>query len=259
MPLFFQLLLLSEKENFENETEKPKLNLETIEILFLDDLVADRNVVVISIVGAFRTGKSFLLNYLLKFMYANYRSTRNPNATFNKDGNLKNWLGDEHEMLKGFPWKSSNKKETVGIKFWSDVFLFDDETNGQKIAIYLMDTEGLFEHGSLSADNARILSLSTFISSVQIINLLNFIQENDLKYLKFATESAKSSGSGNIGKDGDSYQKLMFLIRDWNSPLDYEHGLDGGNKFLKNFLKVRDFHITTELESKNCCNKKSIL
>ncbi|CAO1390923.1 unnamed protein product [Diamesa tonsa] len=235
--------------NFKNETEKLKLNLETLETLFLDDLVADRNAVVISIVGAFRTGKSFLLNYFLRFMYANYRSTRNPNATFNKDENLKNWLEDEHEMLKGFPWKCSKKKGTVCIKFWSDVFLFDDETNGEKIAIYLMDTEGLFEHGSLSADNARILSFSTFISSVQIINLLNIIQENDLKYLKFVTESAKLAGTGNIGKDGDSYQNLMFLIRDWNSLLDYEYGLDGGEKFLENFLKIRDFHITTELES----------
>lgn len=58
--------------NFKNDTvDKLELNLETLEALFLDVDVADRNVVVISIVGAFRKGKSFLLNYLLRFMYAN--------------------------------------------------------------------------------------------------------------------------------------------------------------------------------------------
>lgn len=58
--------------NFKNETvNKLELNLETLEALFLDVDVADRHVVVISIVGAFRKGKSFLLNYLLRFMYAN--------------------------------------------------------------------------------------------------------------------------------------------------------------------------------------------
>lgn len=40
----------------------------------------------------------------------------------------------------------------------------------------------------------------------------------------------------------------MFVIRDWSSPDDYEYGLDGGNKFLKSFLQIRDFH-TPELKS----------
>ena len=40
----------------------------------------------------------------------------------------------------------------------------------------------------------------------------------------------------------------MFVIRDWSSPDDYDYGLDGGNKFLKSFLKVREFH-TPELKS----------
>lgn len=43
----------------------------SIEMLFLDPIVADRQVVVISIAGAFRKGKSFLLNYMLRYMYAN--------------------------------------------------------------------------------------------------------------------------------------------------------------------------------------------
>lgn len=40
------------------------------EILLHPD-VEDRQIVVISIVGAFRKGKSYFLNYCLRFLYAN--------------------------------------------------------------------------------------------------------------------------------------------------------------------------------------------
>ena len=92
-------------------------------------------------------------------------------------------MGNENEPLKGFPWKSSTQRETTGIKFWSDVFLYD-APNGQKIAIYLMDTQGLFGHESSPTDNARIFSLSTLISSAQILNLFSNIQEDNLEYLQ---------------------------------------------------------------------------
>ena len=46
-------------------------NVETVKSLFLDPKLQDRNVVVFSIIGAFRKGKSFLLNYVLRYMYAN--------------------------------------------------------------------------------------------------------------------------------------------------------------------------------------------
>ena len=39
--------------------------------LFLDPKLADRNVVVFSIIGSFRKGKSFLINYALRYLYAN--------------------------------------------------------------------------------------------------------------------------------------------------------------------------------------------
>lgn len=42
--------------------------------ILLHQEIRDRNVVVIAISGAFRKGKSFLLDYLLRYMYKNVSS-----------------------------------------------------------------------------------------------------------------------------------------------------------------------------------------
>lgn len=39
----------------------------------------------------------------------------------------------------------------------------------------------------------------------------------------------------------------MFLIRDWNQPEEYSYGIEGGNRFLKKFLSIKNFH-TAELK-----------
>ena len=92
-------------------------------------------------------------------------------------------MGNENEPLTGFSWKSGTDRDTTELVVWSDFFLYD-APNGQKIAIYLMDTQGLFDHESSPTDNARIFSLSTLISSAQILNLFSNIQEDNLEYLQ---------------------------------------------------------------------------
>ena len=41
--------------------------------IFLDPEVKTRKIVIVSIIGAFRKGKSFFLDYCLRYMYANVR------------------------------------------------------------------------------------------------------------------------------------------------------------------------------------------
>jgi len=47
------------------------VDYDRIDELLLHPEVADRKVAVVSIIGAFRKGKSFLMDYCLRFMYAN--------------------------------------------------------------------------------------------------------------------------------------------------------------------------------------------
>lgn len=93
-----------------------------------------------------------------------------------------NWIGSPDEPLKGFSWRSGSKRDTTGLVIWSDVFLHTQK-DGEKIAIVLIDTQGLFDRETDKNGTTAISSLSTLLSSVQIYNLMNNIQSNDLEHL----------------------------------------------------------------------------
>lgn len=124
---------------------------------------------------------NFLLNLTFKFQYP---SINNP------DGPLEDadsWINDTESVVSGFPWKSGTKRETVGILFWSDVFL-SNSRNGMKSAILLMDTQGMFDNLSSDAENSKLFSICTLISSLQIYNLTNLIQQDQLQHLQVIQE-----------------------------------------------------------------------
>lgn len=57
--------------NFENSNKTVTLKAGSLEKLFLSEEVSNREVVIVSITGALRKGKSFLLNYMLRYLNAN--------------------------------------------------------------------------------------------------------------------------------------------------------------------------------------------
>lgn len=50
------------------------LNKNELESLLLHSEIKDRKIMILTIVGAFRKGKSFFMDYCLRFMYANVGS-----------------------------------------------------------------------------------------------------------------------------------------------------------------------------------------
>uniref|UniRef100_A0ACB8G7E6 Atlastin-3 n=1 Tax=Sphaerodactylus townsendi TaxID=933632 RepID=A0ACB8G7E6_9SAUR len=211
-------IVLVHKEEHSFELDEKALSQ-----VLLQDAIRDLDVVVVSVAGAFRKGKSFLLDFLLRYMY------------MQKEGGSSNWLGEQDEPLTGFSWRGGSDPETTGIQIWSEVFIVQ-KPNNNKVAVVLMDTQGAFDSQSTVKDCATIFALSTMTSSVQIYNLSQNIQEDDLQQLQLFTEYGRLAMDEIFLKP---FQTLMFLVRDWSFPYEYSYGLDGGRRFLEKRLEVK--------------------
>ncbi|ELW47001.1 Atlastin-1, partial [Tupaia chinensis] len=140
-----QVLIVKDDHSF--ELDEAALNR-----ILLSEAVRDKEVVAVSVAGAFRKGKSFLMDFMLRYMY-NQESV--------------DWVGDYNEPLTGFSWRGGSERETTGIQIWSEVFLIN-KPDGKKVAVLLMDTQGTFDSQSTLRDSATVFALSTMISSIQL-------------------------------------------------------------------------------------------
>ncbi|KAL7306714.1 hypothetical protein TKK_0001384 [Trichogramma kaykai] len=201
-----------------------ELDEEALARILTQDDVKDRSVVVVSVAGAFRKGKSFLLDFFLRYMESRY---------IHQDTS-DNWLGGDDDPLKGFSWRGGSERDTTGILMWSKVFPAT-LANGEKVAVVLMDTQGAFDSQSTVRDCATVFALSTMLSSVQIYNLSQNIQEDDLQHLQLFTEYGRLA----LEKSGSTpFQRLQFLVRDWSYPYEADYGAEGGRKILERRLEV---------------------
>lgn len=162
------------------------------------------------------------------------------NFTNNPLKDKRDWIGSSDEPLVGFSWKAGSSRHTSGVIVWSDVFLYD--TKNEKIAIVLMDTQGLFDTLTTSADNSRIFALGTLLSSTQIFNLNGVVQEDQLAYLEAATSFAKFTLEEFV-VDTEAYtkpfQNLVFLMRDWEYKESFEYGEAAGARYINNVLDIK--------------------
>jgi len=61
---------------------------------------------------------------------------------------------------------------------WNYSYLWNE------VAVFLMDTQGAFDHENCVKGCSFIFALSTLISSVQIYNIMQQIQEDSLQHLQ---------------------------------------------------------------------------
>ncbi|XP_048863182.1 atlastin-2 isoform X2 [Brienomyrus brachyistius] len=202
------------------DSHRFELDEAALERILLQEHVRDLHVVVVSVAGAFRKGKSFLLDFMLRYMY-------NQSSSF--------WLGGEEDPLTGFTWRGGCERETTGIQLWSEVFVVD-RPDGSKVAVLLVDTQGAFDSQSTIKDCATVFALSTMTSSIQVYNLSQNVQEDDLQHLQLFTEYGRLAMQEIYQKP---FQTLMFLIRDWSYPYEHPYGLEGGRRFLEKRLQVK--------------------
>ena len=106
----------------------------------------------------------------------------------------------------GFSWRGGVKTDTSGILIWSEPFILRD-SDGEEVAVILMDTEGIFDTTSTTANCATIFALSSLVSSInvgpprccagvisnscislQIYNVSQMVREIDLQSIRTFTE-----------------------------------------------------------------------
>lgn len=139
--------------------------------------------------------------------------------------NISDWIGEyanNTHSINGFKFRGGRTPETFGIWMWSEIFTHQYE-NGDKVAIILIDTQGIFDSKSSVRDCTTVFALSTLLSSIQCYNLMQNIREDDLQHLQLFTEYGRLALEQSNHKP---FQKLVFIIRDWPYAFEANYGWD---------------------------------
>lgn len=201
-------------------------------------------VAVVSVVGAFRTGKSFLLSFFLRYLH----SLEHPEEFEDENNNRKEWyeLSDSLKSYDGFHWRAGSERDTTGIWMWSHPYIINN------VAVLLVDTQGMFDNETTMKLTASIFGLSTLLSSYQIYNVDKMIGEDVLQQLGLFTEYGRVASDNSRNekqkkkKNNDKpFQKVEFLVRDWQHFEEEEDVVKMAaemDKVLEKVMSDRDAH-----------------
>ncbi|CAK9040794.1 unnamed protein product [Durusdinium trenchii] len=198
-------------------------------------------VAVVSVMGAFRTGKSFLLDLFLRFLRweadhpseaAEAAQAEAPARGGDEEFPLPSWITAAGAALEGasddsegFRFKGGMDACTEGIWIWSEPFMRKIED--REVAVLLMDTQGAWDSNMTKEQSATIFGLTAVLSSKQIYNINMQIQEDKVENLAYFMRFAQAAlnkaaaemerqGQGPSRDDIDRpFQSLDFLVRDW--------------------------------------------
>nr|XP_039266182.1 atlastin-3-like [Styela clava] len=180
-----------------------------------------QDLAIVSMAGAYRTGKSFMLNFFIRYLR-------------NRGWENESWFGPEDMKIQdGFEWSNGSKPHTLGILVCPEIFYV--EKNGKQVGVMIVDTQGLFDASSSPDTNVNIMSISTLLSSHQILNFKNNVRGTDFEHLQLSLKYALAA-SHSFPRKQKSFQKLTFLVRDWQHPNECPFG-HGGDGYIDGILK----------------------
>ncbi|XP_059544914.1 guanylate-binding protein 6-like isoform X2 [Myotis daubentonii] len=192
----------------ENNNEHLSVNQKALEILGQ----ISEPVVVVAIVGLYRTGKSYLMNRL---------------------------AGQNH----GFPLGSTVQSKTKGIWMWCVPHLCKPDCT-----LVLLDTEGLgdVEKGDPKNDS-WIFALAVLLCSSFVYNSMSTINHQALEQLHYVTElteliRAKSSPTPDGVEDSSEFVSFfpdfIWAVRDFSLELELNGHRITEDEYLENALKL---------------------
>jgi len=162
---------------------------------------------IISLVGKYRTGKSFLLNRVLL----------------------------DQKKENGFDVGPTIKPCTKGIWMWTEPKWVENSHSLEKFPVFMIDTEGLGAYDEEINHDTKIFLVAILISSLFIYNSFGNIDENSInslsfilhlsKTIKISESSTMSSHKNEINSGLSKYfPSLLWLLRDFSLKLEDNEG-----------------------------------
>ncbi|XP_023589148.1 uncharacterized protein LOC101358841 isoform X2 [Trichechus manatus latirostris] len=193
----------------ENNEKKLMVNQEALKILS----AITQPVVVVAIVGLYRTGKSYLMNKLTG-------------------------------KKQGFSMSSTVQGHTKGIWMWCV-----PHPKKLNLTLVLLDTEGLgdVEKGD-NQNDSWIFALAILLSSTFIYNSMGAINQQAMDQLHYVTEltdriRTKSSPDKDDVEDSADFVSFfpdfVWTLRDWTLNLEADGQPITADKYLENSLKLK--------------------
>ncbi|XP_069841102.1 RING finger protein 112-like [Dendropsophus ebraccatus] len=198
-----------------------RLDTETAQRCFGDSRIADHSLCLISVIGEKRCGKSFLMNYIVRALYNQERGMA--------------ILGDQNERLTGFQWQNGDDVVTEGIWIWDRPFIL--ERNGEKMAVFVLDTEGSLDLELNPETSHKLSALSMFLSSYQIFNINKSLKRTELDLLEIydLIQDCIPPTAGPAGGAMTRFKMLDLLVRDYNDPGNC--GREAGQDYLSREIR----------------------
>ena len=220
---------------FNTKTKKFIINEEAVKILTKSE---NKQIGIVSLVGKYRTGKSFLLNRVLI----------------------------EKKSLKGFDVGPTIRPCTKGIWLWSSPLMITNKNSSITFPAYLIDTEGLGAYDEEINHDSKIFLIAILISSLFIYNSFGTIDEvalNNLSLILNLSKSLKLRNNSNVlnSKESDDqemakyFPSLLWLLRDFALKLEDSDGnVITAKQYLENALMEQKGH-RQSIEEKNLVRK----
>ena len=159
-----------------------------------------KHIGIISLVGKYRTGKSFLLNRVIL----------------------------NNKSKSGFSVGPTFKPCTKGIWIWSEPIMI--KNNNEEFPCFMIDTEGLGAYDEEVNHDSKIFLIAILISSLFIFNSFGTIDENAISSLSFVLNLSKTIKLKNSFKEDNKeelaeyFPYFLWLLRDFSLRLVDKNG-----------------------------------
>ena len=247
---------------FDTNTKKFSITPESRKIICK---VSQSKIGMVSLVGKYRTGKSFLLNKVLinnsfdpkskiensQTSNSNQKKEEEKEEEEKKENNLniKNTQNQYVNNNEGFDVGPTIRPCTKGIWLWSKPIMISNNHSKEEFPAFLIDTEGLGAYDEEVNHDTKIFLISILISSLFIYNSFGTIDENALNNLSLIVNLSKSlklrnsnikNNNNNLNEEEEMskyFPSFLWLLRDFILKLeDNEGNVITAKQYLENAL-----------------------